>query len=84
MRISRSAYARVQSYFPECSVVVEDLEAHVQAAELQMFPQKKAEQEEWLKVVVQAMMPKVELWGIAMTECCAMMGCCAMMCCDEL
>ncbi len=59
MRVKESAYARVESYFPECSVVVEDLEAHVQSAESKMFPQKKAEQEAWLETVVQAVLPKV-------------------------
>lgn len=61
MRISRKAFARVQGYFPECAVIVEDLEAHVQAAEARMFPQKKAEQEAWLQAVVQAIGPKVKL-----------------------
>ena len=59
MRVSRKTFARVQEYFPECTVIIEDLEAHVQAAEALMFPQKKAEQEAWLQAVVQAVMPKV-------------------------
>ena len=59
MRIKGSAYARVQDYFPECSIVVEDLEAHVQAAESQMFPQKKEEQNAWLQSVVEAVLPQV-------------------------
>lgn len=63
MRISRSAFARVQQYFSECIVIVSDLEAHVQAAERKMFPRKKAEQEAWLQAVVQAMLPKVCVFG---------------------
>ncbi len=59
MRIARKTFARVQEYFPECSIMVEDLEAHVQAAEARMFPQKKAEQEAWLQAVVQSVIPKV-------------------------
>lgn len=59
MRISRKAFAHVQSYFPECTVMIDDLEAHVQAAEANMFPQKKAEQEAWLQTVVRAILPKV-------------------------
>lgn len=59
MRVSRKAFVRVQTYFSECTVIIEDLEAHVQAAEAMMFPQKKAEQEAWLQAVVQAVMPKV-------------------------
>ncbi len=59
MRIQGSAYARVQDYFPECSVVVQDLEAHVQSAEAKMFPQKKAQQEAWLQEVVKAVLPQV-------------------------
>lgn len=59
VRIARKTFARVQEYFPECSIMVEDLEAHVQAAEARMFPQKKAEQEAWLQAVVQSVIPKV-------------------------
>ena len=59
MRIKGSAYARVQDYFPECSIVVQDLEAHVQAAEAQMFPQKTDKQDAWLQSVVEAVLPKV-------------------------
>lgn len=61
MRVSRNAFARVQTYFPECTVIIEDLEAHVQAAETMMFPQKKAEQEAWLQEVVKALLPKGDL-----------------------
>ena len=59
MRVNKHAYARVQDYFPECAIVVEDLEAHVQSAESKMFPKKKVEQEAWLQTVVQAVLPKV-------------------------
>lgn len=59
MRIHKNAFAHVQRFFPECSVIIEDVEAHVQAAEQKMFPKKKVEQEAWLQAVVQAMLPKV-------------------------
>lgn len=59
MRISRKAFARVQSYFPECTVIIDDVEAHVQVAEARMFPQQKVEQEAWLQEVVRAVLPKV-------------------------
>ena len=59
MRLKKSTFARVQTYFPECYVIVEDLEAHVKAAEAQMFPARKTEQDAWLQTVVQALYPKV-------------------------
>lgn len=45
LRLKASAFSRIQNYFPECSVIVSDLEAHVQEAENRMFPVRKADQE---------------------------------------
>ncbi len=59
MRIDRRQFARVQAYFSECAIVIQDMEAHVQAAEAKMFPTKKAEQSEWIKAVIQAALPNV-------------------------
>ena len=61
MRVNRQAYARVQEYFPECTVLIADLEAHVQAAEQQMFPKKAKEQEAWIQSVVEAVVPGVRV-----------------------
>lgn len=55
LRIRRAAYQKVSWYFPECSVIVENLEAHVQASELQMFPARKADEDAWTKAVVEEM-----------------------------
>ena len=67
LRIKASAFSRVQNYFPECSVIVSDLEAHVQDAENLMFPMKKADQEAWMKAVVQEAFPKVLLASITLS-----------------
>ena len=59
LRIKANAFSRVQRYFPECTVLVSNLEAHVQEAENLMFPMKKAEEEAWLEAVAQEAFPKV-------------------------
>ena len=53
LRIRRAAYQKVSKYFPECSVVVEDVEALVQASEHRMFPARKADEDAWTKAVVE-------------------------------
>ena len=59
MRLKYHAFLRVQKYFPECSILVEDLEASVQAAEEKMLPRKKEEQDAWMRTVVQSVLPNV-------------------------
>lgn len=61
VRLKKQAFVRVKDYFPECSIIIEDLEASVQAAEVKMFPKKKAEQDAWTKIVVQSVLPNVSL-----------------------
>ena len=43
----------MQSYFPECWVLIEDLEAHVQEAENQMFPARMAEEDVWVQQILE-------------------------------
>ena len=62
MRLKKPVFVRVQKYFPECSIIVEDLEATVQEAEEKMFPRKKDDQDAWMKTVVQSVLPNVSLW----------------------
>ena len=52
LRMSQKIFATVQHFVPECSVVVQDLEAHVQAAEAQMFPRRRVEEEAWAQEVL--------------------------------
>ena len=59
LRIKSSAFSRVQRFFPECNVVVSNLEAHVQEAEALMFPMRKADEEAWMAAVAQEAFPKV-------------------------
>ena len=61
LRIKASAFSRVQRYFPECTVLVSNLEAHVQEAEMLMFPMKKADEEAWMTAVAQEAFPKVNM-----------------------
>ena len=61
LRIKASAFSRVQRYFPECTVLVSNLEAHVQEAEMLMFPMKKADEEAWMAAVAQEAFPKVNM-----------------------
>ena len=59
LRIKSNAFGRVQNYFPECSVIVSDLEAHVQEAENLMFPMKKVQEEAWMETVAEQAFPQV-------------------------
>jgi hypothetical protein len=59
LRIKASAFSRVQRFFPNCNVVVSNLEAHVQEAEALMFPMRKADEEAWMAAVAQEAFPKV-------------------------
>lgn len=61
LRIKSNAFSRVQRYFPDCTVLVANLEAHVQEAENLMFPMKKAQEEAWIAAVAQEAFPKVQL-----------------------
>ena len=61
LRIARKTFARVQSYFPHCNVIVQDLEATVQEAEAQMFPKRTREQDAWMKTVIQSVLPDVSV-----------------------
>ena len=45
LRMKANSFSRVQHYFPECFVIVSDLEAHVQEAENLMLPRRKAQVE---------------------------------------
>lgn len=59
LRIRANSFSRVQHFFPECTVRVSNLEAHVQEAEALMFPMKKADEEAWINAVAQEAFPKV-------------------------
>lgn len=58
LRIKANAFSRVQRFFPECNVIVSNLEAHVQEAEALMFPMGKADEEAWMAAVAQEAFPK--------------------------
>ena len=52
LRLGRSTFAAVQKYVPECHVLIQNVEAHVQMAEAQMFPAKLQEEEMWSQEVL--------------------------------
>lgn len=57
LRVKAHAFLSLRRYFPECSVVISDLEDHVQRAEAMMFPAKKAEEEAWIQDVLNEVLP---------------------------
>ena len=59
LRVNRQKFARVQNYFPECSVIVENLESYMQEAEAQMFPANQAEEQAWVQSVIEETIPRV-------------------------
>ena len=61
LRLKRKTFTHVQSYFPNCHVIVQNLELAVQQAEAQMFPKKTREQDKWMRTVVQSVLPWVGL-----------------------
>jgi len=61
LRLKRKTFEHVQNYFPECHIVVQNLELAVQQAESQMFPKKTAAQDKWMKTVIQSVLPWVSL-----------------------
>lgn len=80
VRLKKSAFARVQKYFPECSIIVDNLEVHVQAAEVKMFPRKKTEQNAWMRTVVQSVLPNVSIYA---STCCSSLNVKKKMVCDQ-
>ena len=52
LRMSRRTFAAVQKYVPECFVLVQNVEAHVQMAEAQMFPVRRHQEEAWAQEVL--------------------------------
>ncbi len=59
LRVDKRLFARVQRYFPECHIVVSNVETFVQEAEAQMFPQEMAKEQAWEEEVIAQTMPKV-------------------------
>lgn len=53
LRMSRRTFAAVQKYVPECHILIEDVEAHVQMAEARMFPARVQEEELWAQSVLE-------------------------------
>lgn len=53
LRMSRRMFAGAQKYVPECHVLIDNVEAHVRAAEAQMFPAKIQEEELWAHAVLE-------------------------------
>ena len=59
MRLRASSFSAVSQFFPECEVIISDLEAAMEEAETQMLPEGKGKQEEWMNAVIQEMLPVV-------------------------
>lgn len=56
LRMTRKMFTKIQKFIPECYVVIEDVEAYVQAAEAQMFPARVQEQEVWAQSVLESVL----------------------------
>ena len=56
LRMSRRTFARVQQYVPECRVLIDNVEEHVQQAEAQMFPARLQEEEVWAQSVLESVL----------------------------
>ena len=54
--MSRRTFARVQQYVPECRVLIDNVEEHVQQAEAQMFPARLQEEEVWAQSVLESVL----------------------------
>ena len=59
VRVNKKTFARVQNYFPECTVLVANVEEYMQEAEAQMFPEAMAEEQAWVQEVMKETLPKV-------------------------
>ena len=59
LRVNKNMFARVQSYFPECTTIVANLESYMQEAEAQMFPANKDDEQAWIESVIQETIPRV-------------------------
>ncbi len=59
LRLNKRVFARVQKFFPECRVIVANVESFVQQAEMQMFPVRMADEQAWVEEVMAETMPKV-------------------------
>ena len=57
LRVKAQTFHSIRGYFPECSVVISNLESHVQRAEAMMFPAKNAEEEAWIQDVLGEILP---------------------------
>ena len=57
LRVKAQTFYSLRRFFPECSVVINNLEDHVQMAEATMFPAKKAEEEAWIQDVLDEVLP---------------------------
>ena len=65
LRMSRRTFAAVQKYVPECYVLIEDVESHVQRAEARMFRARVQEQEIWAHTVLENVLKtKVYRWRV--------------------
>ena len=56
LRMPRAIFIAVQEYVPECHIIIEDVEAHVQMAESQMFPARIQEEELWAQKVLESIL----------------------------
>lgn len=68
LRMDKRLFARVQKYFPDCHIVVANVEEFVQRAEAQMFPQKMAEEQVWEDEVLAQTIPKVSHYAVVIVE----------------
>ena len=62
LRMSRRTFAAVQKYVPECFVLIQNVEAHVQMAEAQMFPVRRQQKEAWAQNWEKAHLHESKTW----------------------
>ena len=64
LRMARRTFARVQQYIPECRVLIDNVEEHIQQAEAEMFPARLQEEEVWAQSVLESVLnTKVIFYG---------------------
>ncbi|CAI8008907.1 hypothetical protein GBAR_LOCUS6056 [Geodia barretti] len=56
LRMARRTFARVQQYIPECRVLIDNVEEHIQQAEAEMFPARLQEEEVWAQSVLESVL----------------------------
>ncbi len=59
LRMDRRLFARVQSHFLECHIVVSNVEALIQEEEAEIFPEATAEEQAWEQEAIAQTMSNV-------------------------